>query len=135
MFFQILIPIVLLLVSIYFALKFDFRKRFLELGKAFLVFAILLKLFSPVTAFLMNKSDEYVFYSKYNDNVKKINLYNHGIEQPVKKGDLKKAQKAHQELGVEIVKDTSETIGIILIQSLLIPILAFILLKKLLMLL
>lgn len=132
LFFQFLVPFVFLLCSLYFAFgcKSMISGKILRLAKVFFVFAMLLRFFTPVNGYLMAKSDEYIFYSKYAENEKLIGFFNEKYNSNDK--DVKKIKAEQIELSKDIVKNSGETIGIILIQSLFIPLIAFILLKKLL---
>lgn len=131
-FFQFLVPFVFLLWSLYFAFgcRNSISAKILRIARVFFVFAVLFRFFTPLTGYLMAKSDEYVFYSKYAENEKQIMSFGEKYNSNDK--DTKKIKAEQIDIASDIVKNSGETMGIILIQVLFIPLLGFILLKRLL---
>ena len=132
LFFQLLVPLILVLFSVYlsFGCQNVMASKALKFARIFFVFAVMLRFYAPVNAYMLDKADEYIFYNRYIANEKVIKFF--AAKQDQSDIDMKKTKAEQTDLGKDIVRDSGETVGIILIRSLLLPIISFILLKKIL---
>ena len=132
LFFQLLVPLILVLCSVY--LSFGCRNaaalRSAKLARIFFVFAVMLRFYTPVNAYVLEKADEYIFYNRFAANEKVIKFFAAKSDQA--ETDVKKTKTEQATLAKDIVRDGGETVGIIWIRSLLLPIISFVLLKKIL---